>query len=1029
MMQAAEEPISPPPLLVKLPSSRSRPRAKAQSAKAETEEEKKSDHEIEDSAKEQQQSQPRPQQKQPQSQPQQKQQQQQQPEPPNLPTSPTAAQNARDYLQHLHMQGDEKKAGTAWWERVVVQRSSYVVEDLVEQYTQSSKFLQRAPLPAAWLDRMELTTGALLGAGTYSNVCRVDSLQLFPDFLDDHPVQRELRGQFRDRVLKRNQQQQHPNNLSHNSSSNSINNPHYYGPTQIQGTGYAMKHLKPELLQNSKLFEAAAADLIMEAKYLMNLDHPNILKLRGMALGGTSTFAATGLFDSYFLVVDELQETLIQRIQLWKVQGSTDQYRPAMVLHKLKLALQIASALAYLHERRLVFRDLKPHNIGLKDNSTIQLFDFGFCRELPAPDNSTVSRKHTKMGGGRPKSGVPGVGNHNHHLTQTEDDEEEEDLMYYMSGKGTLMYMASEILGTRCYNQKADTYSWSMVVYELLTLQKPFAIGSIEQHKKTVCERGERPPLQHLSWLPEKVKELLQYAWIADVHARWSMQEVKHSLESVICELERNKFHFARGSSFGFSADKTKSVFCSADDIILDVTNSVQTRYDHVMQKIFCFGPHSCQNTSDDGIKAKSKAGQVDEEYEEMGKEVTLPEFLATASLSTINTASSRLNHSHSHVALASRCTSASTSRGHSESDDVFDDQVGGAFLSRLHHHDEEDKAEAEQVASAALADMSLSDAMWGGSSALLPKPKEQYLMASMAMSSARLEANASRRSINMTSSRRGSGPKRRASMNSDSRSSYNNEEETRGFSASITLDSGFGSVRLNNHRKSNNNVPRRRASIQFGSSVRVQQQYGMDDSEESNALAASIHLDSGFDRASQFQRRNSGRLGPSTSNLGTILSPSHHQQQEQEDQQEATDYAAEQSELMCIDELTKQGTAEEGVNKEEDQTADHDEVLEDVPLLATPHATGPELSNSSRYNTTQGDAATRTLSKEEQCQQQEQDKDNIPKAAAAAAEASIDTSTSSSATGSGSRRNGPNPQDDQGSRSNTQYIFKTASV
>lgn len=480
----------------------------------------------------------------------------------------------QDYLRHMANSG-QKKTGASWWERVVVQRSSYVVEDLVENYTADSQFLQSDPLLVACLDRIEVEVGELLGAGTYSNVYRVRNLDLLPDFLTDHGEQDKLR-----RGLL-------PGDKPASDDSTST-------PPPPTSTGYAIKHLKAELLQNSKLFEAAAADLIMEAKFLSRLDHPNILRLRGMALGGSSTFSTTGLFDSYFLIVDELQETLIQRIHRWKIEGSTDQYQPAMVLYKLKLAVQVASALAYLHERRIVFRDLKPHNIGLKKDGTIQLFDFGFCRELPSPDSCVSgSRVNQKKGDAEnlPAETPP-----------TEQDNE--DKLYCMSGKGTLLYMSSEVLSTRCYNAKADVYSWAMVSYELLTLQKPFSVGSIEQHRKAVCDRAQRPPLHHLRWLSTGVKEVLQHSWDVNVQKRWHMRDAKNALDGIISELESARPTFSKGNSFG-RTNSSGSIFCQGlemDSIIMDISNTVQTRYEYFTNKLFCQG--STQDVSSTEDKA-----------------------------------------------------------------------------------------------------------------------------------------------------------------------------------------------------------------------------------------------------------------------------------------------------------------------------------------------------------------------------------------------------------------------------------------
>ncbi|CAB9529365.1 Ankyrin repeat and protein kinase domain-containing protein 1 [Seminavis robusta] len=190
--------------------------------------------------------------------------------------------------------------------------------------------------------------------------------------------------------------------------------------------GYALKHLTQTLLRNPKDFYLAAAALLVEAKYLSKLNHPNIIKVTGLAMSGagiveqetpkqqpkksiSSRFfddasndndhgPKNGLesaqHDSYFLVSERLTDTLDRRIRQWKrdqparkklselTSGQKIQAWKHM-MRKTSYALQISNALAYLHERNLLYRDLKPPNIGFSgDNQTIVLFNFGLCREL-----------------------------------------------------------------------------------------------------------------------------------------------------------------------------------------------------------------------------------------------------------------------------------------------------------------------------------------------------------------------------------------------------------------------------------------------------------------------------------------------------------------------------------------------------------------------------------------------------------------------------------------------------------------------
>jgi len=187
---------------------------------------------------------------------------------------------------------------------------------------------------------------------------------------------------------------------------------------------YAMKHLKARLLKQGENFRLAAAELAVEAHMLASFDHPNVMQIRGWAANGVASYT-DGRHDSFFLLLDRLDETLDQRIATWQKQPLPSQHvmasphsgnivsdllrrfsisavseDPAITheqammqkqqardleslhLEKVGICVEIASALAYLHSKGVIFRDLKPNNIGFL-HGRVQLFDFGLSRELP----------------------------------------------------------------------------------------------------------------------------------------------------------------------------------------------------------------------------------------------------------------------------------------------------------------------------------------------------------------------------------------------------------------------------------------------------------------------------------------------------------------------------------------------------------------------------------------------------------------------------------------------------------------------
>lgn len=206
------------------------------------------------------------------------------------------------------------------------------------------------------------------------------------------------------------------------------------------------------------------SDLALEAELLASLVHPNIIKLRGISHGGAEAFENGP--KGYFLVIDRLFDTLDSRMKRWR---NTPKHRRISSLKRsfsnkgkevgkdeimdtklhtgmllvymcieectslndqqlllLFLAFQISAAISYLHSHSIIFRDLKPANIGFDVRGTVKVFDLGLARIMPA-------------------NGDP--------YTDTFD----------MSGAGSPRYMAPECLVGQPYNLKVDTYSFRKV--------------------------------------------------------------------------------------------------------------------------------------------------------------------------------------------------------------------------------------------------------------------------------------------------------------------------------------------------------------------------------------------------------------------------------------------------------------------------------------------------------------------------------------------------------------------------------------
>ena len=164
------------------------------------------------------------------------------------------------------------------------------------------------------------------------------------------------------------------------------------------------------------------------------------------------------------------------------------------------VCLRIAAALDYLHEKNIIFRDLKPENVGFDVRGDLKLFDFGLAT-----------------------------------IISPEGDPYEDT--YEMSGAGSPRYMSPEVLKEEPdrYNLKADVYTFSLVVWQILSLEKPYAfVQSRQELIDHVVNQGGRPKIPP-SW-PEAIKESLSAAFDVDMANRPTMSSFYETIRFQLLE-------------------------------------------------------------------------------------------------------------------------------------------------------------------------------------------------------------------------------------------------------------------------------------------------------------------------------------------------------------------------------------------------------------------------------------------------------------------------------------------------------------
>jgi serine/threonine protein kinase len=105
---------------------------------------------------------------------------------------------------------------------------------------------------------------------------------------------------------------------------------------------------------------------------------------------------------------------------------------------------------------------------------------------------------------------------------------------FMTGGTGTPRYMAPEVAQNHhFYSFPADVYSFTILLWQIVTTQTPFArISSRAEFAAKVFKKNKRPCLKGIE--SEPLRNLLETGWAADPDQRPSFSNVHQMLSSII---------------------------------------------------------------------------------------------------------------------------------------------------------------------------------------------------------------------------------------------------------------------------------------------------------------------------------------------------------------------------------------------------------------------------------------------------------------------------------------------------------------
>ncbi|KAI3460482.1 hypothetical protein Pfo_017145 [Paulownia fortunei] len=251
---------------------------------------------------------------------------------------------------------------------------------------------------------------------------------------------------------------------------------------------YLGQDVATKVLRSEHLNDSLEVEFAQEVAILRQVQHGNVVRFIG---------ACTKLPHLCIVTGTGLSGCVNRHLLKYMPGGSLYDYlrKNHLVLklpQLLKFATDVCKGMEYLHHKNVIHRDLKTANLLMDTCNVVKVADFGVARF-------------------QNKGGV------------------------MTAETGTYRWMAPEVINHQPYDQKADVFSFAIVLWELVTAKVPYDTMTPLQAALGV-RQGLRPKLPEKAH--PKLLDLMQRCWEALPSNRPSFSEIRVELEELLQEVQ-----------------------------------------------------------------------------------------------------------------------------------------------------------------------------------------------------------------------------------------------------------------------------------------------------------------------------------------------------------------------------------------------------------------------------------------------------------------------------------------------------------